>query len=331
MRTFLALLFGLIALPALADPPALRLPLDCRLGESCWLINYPDADPGPAAHDYTCRGRSYDRHSGTDIAVRDLDAADSGVPVLAVAAGKVVAARDGVADGLWLQGRKDEVLAARRECGNRVAVAHGDGWVTDYCHLRQGSVRVKVGDLVGTGQPLGLIGLSGMTEFPHAHVGLLRFAPGKTEGVSVDPFTGAPLSAGCGQAAQPLWVPAPAYQPGDLYAVGFADHVPAVAEIKRHALGVATLTPEAPALVVWSALFGVASGDVLRVRLSAPDGTVLLERAETLDRDQAWRMAAIGKKRPATGWPAGRYDATVTVARSGQPEQRRTTTVEIRP
>ncbi|NFV80892.1 M23 family metallopeptidase [Magnetospirillum aberrantis] len=331
MRMFLALLLVLVAAPALADPPSLRLPLDCRLGEDCWIANYPDSDPGPGSRDYTCAPRSYDGHTGVDIALRDREALEAGVPVLAVAAGKVVAARDEVEDGLWLAGRKDEVKAARRECGNRVAVAHGDGWVTDYCHMRQGSIRVKVGDMVAAGQPLGLVGLSGMTEFPHIHVGLLRFAPGKTEGVPVDPFTGALLSAGCGQPPKPLWGQSLPYQAGDLYAVGFADHLPTADEVKRHAQGLAVVTPDAPALVAWATLFGVKGGDRLGVRLTAPDGSTLLEQTIALDRDQAWRMAASGKKRPVSGWVIGRYQAVVIWERPGRPPQMRTTAIEVRP
>lgn len=332
MRRRLSLVLALLAAapaPAWADPPALRLPLDCQLGESCWLVNYPDADPGAGAQDFTCRHRSYDRHTGTDIALRDHDRLAAGVPVVAVADGKVLTVRDGVEDGLWLKGRKDEVLAARRECGNRVAIAHGDGWVSDYCHLRQGSLRVQAGDSVTAGQMLGLVGLSGMSEFPHAHVGILRFAPGKTEGVPVDPFTGADLTAGCGQPPRPLWAAPPPYQAGDLYAVGFADHLPLADEIKRHAEGVDKLDQQAPALVVWGALFGVAAGDSVTVQVRAPDGSMWLEKREAFDRDQAWRLVAVGRKRPPDGWRAGLYSARISWERPGRSPQARVTAVWI--
>ena len=73
----------------------------------------------------------------------------------------VVAARDGEPEGLWMAGRSAEVLAAGKECGNRVGIDHGDGWATDYCHLATGSVSVKPGDNVAAGQPIGRVGLSG--------------------------------------------------------------------------------------------------------------------------------------------------------------------------
>lgn len=328
MRRLIPLLL-LAAAPAWADSPRLGLPLDCRLGQTCWIMNYADTDPSPAARDFTCRPRSYNDHSGVDFALRDLAEMRRGVPVLAAAAGKVVAARDGVEDGLWLAGRKDEVVKTRRQCGNRVAIDHGDGWVTDYCHMRQGSVRVKVGDGVQAGQPIGLVGTSGMTDFPHAHMGVLRFAPGAKDGTPVDPFTGADNAAGCGRPAQSLWASPVPYEAGELYAAGFADHVPKGMEVKEHAAGAARMPADAPALVVWGTMFGAARGDQLRVRLSGPDGTLLYEHVAIVDGDQAWRLWAAGKKRPPTGWAPGRYAGTVSLERAGRAPQSRDVTVEV--
>lgn len=324
----LSVLLTLLATPAWADSPRLGLPLQCTLGETCWVMNYPDTDPSPAARDFTCRSRSYENHSGTDFALRDLAAMRRGVPVVAAASGKVVSARDGVEDGLWLAGRKDEVVRARRQCGNRVVIDHGDGWVTDYCHMRKGSVRVKVGDTVKAGQPLGLVGVSGMTDFPHSHIGVLHFAPGAKDGDPVDPFTGAKNAAGCGREAHPLWAHPMAYDGGDLYAAGFADHPPGT-EIKDNAEGAARLSADAPALVVWGAMFGAARGDQLHVRLMGPDGRLLLDQAVKVDGDQAWRVWGAGKKRPPGGWARGRYSGTFTLERAGRPPQMRQVAVEV--
>jgi hypothetical protein len=329
-RVGLAFALTLLATPALADPPALGLPLDCTPGQTCWVMNYPDAEPGPAAKDFACRARSYDGHDGTDMALRDVAAMNRGVAVRAAAAGTVLQIRDGEPDGLWMAGRSQEVLAARKECGNRVAIAHGDGWVTDYCHLRKGSVAVRPGDRVAAGQPVGLVGLSGMTAFPHAHMGLLRLPAGQQRGIPMDPFTGTELSAGCGRQGHSLWAAPLAYEPVSLYAAGFAETVPNADAIKADAASPARLPREAPALVVWGALFGVTSGDRVQVRLTGPDGTELLNQTTVVDRDQAWRMVAMGKRRPAEAWPAGAYQGNVVLERTGLPPQTRTLTVELR-
>jgi len=53
--------------------------------------------------------------------------------------------------------------------GNRVVVDIGEGRFAFYAHMQPGSVRVKVGDKVKTGQVLGLLGNSGNTDTPHLH------------------------------------------------------------------------------------------------------------------------------------------------------------------
>lgn len=331
MRAILVPLFVLAAAPAVAEAPRLGLPIDCRLGESCWVMNYPDTDPGPGARDHVCRPRTYDGHAGTDFAVRDLAAMRRGVAVLAAAPGTVVAVRDGVEDGAWIAGRKKEIVQARRQCGNRVAIDHGDGWVTDYCHMRKGSIRVRMGEQVRAGQPIGLVGTSGMTDFPHAHMGVLHFAPGSKDGDPMDPFTGGDLKAGCGRAGAPLWAVPLGYQAGAFYGAGFADHIPKGGEVKERASGVERLPPNAPALVVWGTLFGAAKGDRLRVRMTGPDGSLLLDKTVVVDGNQAWRLSAMGKNRPQGGWKPGRYAATMSWQRAGRPTVSRAVMVEVRP
>ncbi|PCI35757.1 MAG: hypothetical protein COB53_10735 [Elusimicrobia bacterium] len=53
--------------------------------------------------------------------------------------------------------------------GNAVVVKHRDHEVSVFAHLKQGSVRVKKGDRVTTGQPLGQCGNSGNSSEPHLH------------------------------------------------------------------------------------------------------------------------------------------------------------------
>ena len=100
--------------------------------------------------------------------------------MLAAAAGVVKAVRDGVADvNVRVIGFGS---VAGHECGNGVVIAHDGGWETQYCHLAKGSVRCTTGERVETGTPLGLVGLSGQTEFPHLHFSV------RHNGATVDPF-----------------------------------------------------------------------------------------------------------------------------------------------
>ncbi len=123
----------------------LSLPLACRLGETCWIANYVDVDPSDAFKDFRCHTRTYNTHDGTDFAIRDLAVMEQGVPVVASAPGVVRRIRDGMED----QPLTDKASRARivgRECGNGVVIEHEGGWQTQYCHLRRGSVQVKVGE-----------------------------------------------------------------------------------------------------------------------------------------------------------------------------------------
>ena len=144
-------------------PPELGLPIDCRIGETCWLVNLVDLDSGSGIRDFRCKDHSYDGHKGVDIAIRDLKAMQDGVAVVAAAPGVVRAVRDGMADKMpdadFRKNAKD------RYCGNGLVMVHGGGWESQYCHLRRGSLRVKPGQKIQRGQELGMVGHSGMAEF----------------------------------------------------------------------------------------------------------------------------------------------------------------------
>jgi hypothetical protein len=85
-------------------------------------------------------------------------------PLLAVADGRVTAAVDGAPD-LPVGGRTWHDMA-----GNHVILDIGGGRYVLYGHLRQGSVRVRVGDDVRRGQVLGQVGDSGSSDAPHLHL-----------------------------------------------------------------------------------------------------------------------------------------------------------------
>lgn len=314
--TALALLAGLaLAGPAaLAQdaPPKLGFPLACKIGRDCEVQHYVDRDPGPGARDYNCGHRTYDKHDGIDIRVLDMAQQRRGVDVLAAAAGKVIAVRDGVPDiSIRAPGAPS---VAGHECGNRVAVSLGGGWLTDYCHLAKGSLRVKVGDEVQAGQPLAKVGLSGDTEFPHLHMSLRHGA------TVVDPFDPEPAATTCGVKA-PLWTPAAlaqlGYKAGTVLNMGFAPKILSPEEVE--AGGVSSPTAASPAVVVYARLIGLQAGDVIEVSLKGPPGASHADQAlPPLDHDKDQYTAQVGLKRPAAGWKPGAYAGEVRVRRAGK-------------
>jgi murein DD-endopeptidase MepM/ murein hydrolase activator NlpD len=108
-----------------------------------------------------------------------------GADVLATADGRVVELHDGGADDL----RFDPGELRTRETaygGNFIILDHGNGEFSWFGHLKQNSLRVKVGQQVKRGEVIGSVGASGSSLFPHLHYEL-RTGPGagKADGLPV--------------------------------------------------------------------------------------------------------------------------------------------------
>ena len=298
-----------IALCALATPvagaPLFEQPIECTLGESCFLQNYVDQDPGPDARDFTCGPLAYDGHKGTDFALPSLAAMDTGVNVLAAAPGVVTGTRDGMADVAVTAETIAELDG--KDCGNGVAIDHGEGWVTQYCHMKRGTIAVRQGQEVTSGDILGEVGLSGRTQFPHLHISV------RHNGEVIDPFQPETLGE-CGTASDQLWATPITYVAGGLIRAGFETGIPSYHNVKSGAAGRDTLAPDAPALVIFSYGFGSRPGDILDMSIRGPKGEVITQQV-TLEKNQAQYFRAIGKRTPAGGWPAGDYLGTIRLLR----------------
>lgn len=311
------LLLILTLAPVQAGAFDIAWPVDCTLGDDCFIQNYFDRDPGPHNTDFTCGPLTYDGHDGTDIALRNDAAMKQGVPVIAAAAGMVRGIRDGMPD-IRISDPAAPPLDGR-DCGNGVAIDHGDGWETQYCHMKQGSISVIEGQTVMQGDTLGMIGLSGNTEFPHLHLAVRK------DGTERDPFNHDGMLT-CGEPPVPaLWETSTPYTPGGLITTGFATAVPDFDAIKA-GLPAPAFTTSSPALVLWAHMFGGREGDVVVLDIIGPTGLVMAERV-TIERTQAQLFRAVGKK--GTTWPPGTYTGTTTVVRNGIEIDRQETKITI--
>ena len=291
--------------------PRFELPVDCA-GTTCFVQNYFDHDPAGGWRDYRCGTLSYDGHTGTDIRVPSLVEMRRGVPVLAAAPGRVRAVRDGMPDVDVREAGPETVKG--RGAGNWVAVTHERGWETQYSHLLRGSVAVKPGDIVRKGQRLGLIGLSGNTEFPH-----LEFAV-RHEGRPVDPFVGLGEAAGCRLGESPLWAPAAlealGYRETGLLVAGFSPDKPDARTAQEGRYAAAVLPRDAGVLVFWVEVFGAQRGDREQLRLLAPDGSVLADKRASVPGNKARWFSFAGKPLRGGAWPPGVYRGEYRLTRT---------------
>ena len=314
MRHCIALLpLLLLTAAAPSAKPGLRLgwPVDCKLGQTCAIQNYVDDDPSPGALDYDCKHRTYPDHKGVDIRLTSMALERRGVNVLAAAPGRVLRVRDGLED----RSIRDEPSGAVSgvECGNGLVIAHADGWETQYCHMRRGSLAVRPGDQVTAGAILGKVGLSGNTEFPHLHITVRK------DGKVVDPFAyGA--GAGACRAGQSLWITTPAYREGEVLVAGFSTGPVAMRDVQENGADQTPRPGRTMPLVTFVQTIGLEAGDVQRLVLSGPDGKPLAEsNPPPLDHDKAQQLLFVGRGHvPAGGWPAGEYRATYSVTRGGK-------------
>lgn len=310
----LALLAPLLVSAVQDSAPRFALPIACTVGKDCFVQNHVDHDSGTGYKDYRCGPLSYDRHTGTDIRLRHLAAMEQGVPVLAAAAGRVKALRDGMEDVNVRQIGYERIKG--KDAGNTVLLEHANGWTSLYGHMRRGSVAVKQGELISQGQKLGLVGLSGNTEFPHVHFEL------KHNGKLVDPFTADDRDDVCGVPPNGLWddtaSTALQYRPTDVINAGFAAGAPSLAEVMAgHGPAYTPLNTTAPALLFWVNTFGMRAGDIVEIRLSAPDGSVLAEKRDNIPRDKADWLSYVGRRAHGQ-WPVGEYLGVYRILRNGK-------------
>lgn len=303
--------------------PSLKFPVDCIEGKDCWVVNYFDIDPAPdSAKDFNCGPRSYDNHKGTDIAIRDWQAMEKGVDVLAAVDGYVLRLRDGVEDKVLTRDQLNTIRNENESCGNGVFIDHGDGWQTIYCHLKKNSIIVKQHQSVKAGQKLGQIGHSGYVEFPHLHIGVTF------NDTFIDPYIGLSNQDGCGKTDQSLWADDTLsnYRDVSIYAAGFSDAVPEFDQIKHNAASPESYPIDILVLTFWVSIFGIEKDDQIHMEIRNPEGRIFSERDIIQEKTRARQFLYIGKKNKNSALIKGNYTGVITFSRelpSGQTLKRK--------
>jgi murein DD-endopeptidase MepM/ murein hydrolase activator NlpD len=115
-----------------------------------------------------------------------------GAEVLAVAEGRVSNLKDGLFENAGRNEASSRTITLDNVVGNYLILDLGLGRFALYAHLQPGSLRVKLGDRVKTGQVLALLGNSGNSDAPHLHFQLMDAnSPLCSEGLpyEIDSFT----------------------------------------------------------------------------------------------------------------------------------------------
>ena len=159
---------------AKCEPSTLPLtwPVEGEIGKDWTTTNFFDLDSrSNFTLDYEGGQRTYDGHNAIDIVITSFRTMVQGVQVLAAAEGVVSQYEDGHSSRS-LKSNRDRP-PGEFERANYIAIYHENGMLTRYLHLRKDSALVRVGDRVRAGQPIGLIGSSGSSTWPHLHFEVL--------------------------------------------------------------------------------------------------------------------------------------------------------------
>lgn len=322
--TFILFLPAASPTPSGIKPIKLSMPIDCTLGDDCFIQNYVDMDPGEDAKDFNCGPLAYNNHQGTDFRLRNRNALKRPYSALATAPGKVVQVINNRPDHGFKEGAYSSL-----DCGNAVMIDHGSGWMSQYCHLAEGSVRVRNGDIVQNGQPIGFIGSSGGTSFPHLHYAIRAF------NATIDPFIGVSPTGCEAEEAETLWDTSVGafYAESAILGFGATRDFPNLNAMENGGLNAVPNEPYAP-FYVWAHVLGVQKGDTLRFMAFAPDEQFLASERFEITEDKTIFSANIGVE-PSDGdyesWPAGTYEGRMAFYRDGQEIAKRSVTFTLPP
>lgn len=111
-----------------------------------------------------------------------------GAPIFAPAPGIVVEAVSDVAENTFAADGEAQIPASAAAqdplgLGNHLKILHSDGRVSWLLHLQPGSVQIKAGAHVRSGQFLARVGFSGDSLFPHLHFNVTDCAQYPSQGV----------------------------------------------------------------------------------------------------------------------------------------------------
>lgn len=301
--------------------PQLQWPLSCGVGRDCFIQAYPDVtawtDPSHPV-DYRCGNRTEPGLVGTKIIFKDWNTALADQQVYPVAVGVVKQVVNDFADG--------DIQHYSKACGNSIVIDH-DRWESTYCHLKQGSITVSLGQAVQPSDAIAFVGQSGAATEPQLAFYITR------DGVPFDPFLNesiAKASVCKKNAARGAWGAEVNYIDAANISAGFAARVVNHLEIKANAvLPQRELNANSPYLLSWVRLQHVMLGDEEKFTLISPNGQTVEERRQRLPGYSADYLSYVSTKAGKSGLTRGDWSSHYELKRGGRIILQKNNTVHI--
>lgn len=160
-----------------------------------------------------------------------------------------------------------------------------------------------------------MVGMSGLTEFPHLHYGYID------KKQVIDPFTGRNSTTTCGlEDAKPLWDRSLklTYQPLTIQAAGFTNEVPTMQKLSEEATMLPALSFTDDKIVFWAMFLGVRVNDKITLEIINPNNKMLASEEIVQNRTRARQLYYIGKRLDKTKLQEGAYSAVAKIKRQQQ-------------
>ena len=288
----------------------LIFPLKCSLGENCHIQYYYNHASGSDLQDYSCGSMTIPKVKGTSIRLSDTNELVKGYEIIAAAKGKITSVTSNIPDKILTEEIKKQLQ--NQTCGNNVIIDHGEGWKTQYCHMMKDSIIVAPGDSVKGGAPLGLMGLSGLTSYPH-----LEFILTKNKKF-IDPYDYSGNEGKCSEKPNSLWKNNSllSYPDSTIISSSFTNTLPNLQEVVLAGHHPIVLHHTIKKLTFWLQIIGAKKGDIHSIFIFNHKGDIIAKSPNNvLTNDQQVGITSLVHEVGTGSFTPGLYKGFFVVER----------------
>lgn len=265
--------------------PELHAPVDCSDASVCFVQILPDwAESKNNVEDFKEGVLSVEGARSTVFRATSVAQMYKGIPVKAVGRGLVRSVRANMPDFV----QKDENYLRWRECGNGILLDLDRGWTVQYCHLKEGSLTVRPGDVVNAGDVIGYMGASGLAAYPQLEITV------KHNGRFIDPYHVTDYTD--------MWkigeVEKIPYRKAGVLHMAFLERVPTKKDMFEgfEESEVQEVLRTAKQLFFWAHVFGAEEGDILELEIEDSIGESFVKKRTQINHSSKTHYSYVGKQ-----------------------------------